>query len=177
MTNAVMEQVKLNLGGRDTRIPGFMNVDVYQGENVDVIGDISKLTMYQDNSVNEIYASNCLEHFPHVKTGEVLSEWFRVLEPDGKIYISVPDFNEMVRCYKHFGLTDWIRNMIWGDQIYDKAFHYTLFTFHTMAYSLGMAGFKQIRRIEKMPYAIIDCSTLADGVEGKSVMLNVEAVK
>ncbi len=47
---------------------------------------------YKDESVDEIYASHVLEHFPYNKTQEVLNDWVRVLKPGGRIRIPVHYF-------------------------------------------------------------------------------------
>lgn len=171
------EPLRLNLGGRGTTIEGFKTVDLSKEHEVDFRADVSDLSMFKDGTVDEIYASQILEHFPHVKTVAVLKEWNRVLRPGGKITIGVPDFARAIELYQQYGLTDYIANSLYGDQIYDLAFHYAPFTFARLASLMNMAGFQNIRRIQKMPYGIIDCSALISTKDGKSVSLNVEAVK
>lgn len=168
--------VRLLLGGRTTHIDGFLNVDLFDGENVDIRTDASDLSMFKDGEVLEIYSSHILEHFPHVKTLSVLKEWRRVLKSDGKAYIAVPDFDAMIRIYQRTGLTKWIANMLYGDQIYDLAFHYAPFTFASLAKLISDAGFSDVKRIVNMPYGLKDCSSLLDNVEKKPVSLNVEAL-
>lgn len=167
--------MKLNLGGRDKPIPGFLTVDLYEGPGVDVKADIGKLEGIEDRSVGEIYASHCLEHFSHTKTLEVLRNWRRVLKDGAKAFIGVPDFDAMVKLYQQFGMTDFIRNMLYGDQGYDLAYHYTAFSFPTLAASLVKAGFSDVKRISLMPYGLNDCSQKVDSFTGKPVSLNVEA--
>lgn len=170
------ETLKLNLGGRGTKIPGFLTVDLSDEFDVDVKSDVSKLP-YDDNSVAEIYASQILEHFPHVRTKSVLEEWYRILAPGGSIAIGVPDFARTIEIYNEIGLTDWVMNFLYGDQIYDLAYHYRPFTFASLAELLNKVGFRNIRRIGSMPYGIKDCSALRSTVDGKCVSLNVEAMK
>jgi len=167
--------MKLNLGARTTKIPGFKNVDIKKMPGVDIVADISMLPL-RDNSVSEIYASHCLEHFSHTKTLDVLKEWNRVLEKDGIIHIAVPDFDTIVKLYKETGfMTEWIKNCLWGDQIYREAYHYVCFTYSTLLNMMSDAGFKNIKKIEDMPYGIRDCSKLIVG--GMKISLNMEASK
>lgn len=168
--------VCLLLGGRTTKIPGFLNVDLFEGENVDIRTDASDLSMFKDGEVSQIYCSHILEHFPHVKTLSVLKEWRRVLKSGGKAYIAVPDFDAMIRIYLRTGLTKWIANMLYGDQIYDLAFHYAPFTFASLAKLISDAGFSDVKRIVDMPYGLKDCSTLVSTHDQTPVSLNVEAV-
>lgn len=170
------EGLKLNLGGRTHRIPGFKTVDLYDGPEVDVKADCSDLWMFEEKSVSEIYASHILEHWPHLKTGQVLLEWKRVLKPKGKLFVSVPDFEAAVRLYESEGLTDFIRNLLWGDQIYDLAFHYAGFTYATLALALMEAGFRDVKRITWMPYQMADCSRLVDTHTHRPISVTVEAM-
>jgi hypothetical protein len=169
------EPLRLNLGGRTTNIPGFKTVDLYGGSNVDIATDVSDLSMIGDRTVKTIYASHILEHFPHVKTQDVLKEWYRVMEPGGKVYIAVPDFEAVVKIYVQDGLTEWMRNFLYGDQEYDKAFHYTSFDFSSLSLSLVKAGFYDVKRIPQMPYGLADCSKLRYSRGSIPVSLNVVA--
>lgn len=168
--------MKLNLGGRDKPIPGFLTVDLYDGPGVDIKADIGSLSGIKDGEVEELYASHCLEHFSHTKTLEVLKSWRRVLKPGAKAHIAVPDFDVMIRLYKKYGLTSFIRNMLYGDQGYDLAYHYTGFTFATLADLIIQAGFQDVKRIKDMPYDLKDCSSNVDNYEFLPLSLNVKAV-
>lgn len=169
--------IRLNLGGRGTKIEGFKTVDLSEEHDVDIRSDVSDLSMFEDGSVTELYCSQVLEHFPHVKTDSVLKEWHRVLKKGGKIVIGVPDFARAIELYQLHGLTDWVMNFLYGDQGYPLAYHYRPFTFSSLAAILDKAGFSQIKRITEMPYGIKDCSGLQCNTDGKSVSLNVEAYK
>ncbi len=169
------QTLKLMLGGRDQRIDGFLNMDVHIGDNVDISGDISDLSRFSNGSVSEIYASHCLEHFPHVKTVDVLKEWRRVMAKGGKTFISVPNMDYIVNHYCKFGLTDWFRNIAWGDQGYKEAFHYTGFNFAALSNALFLAGYEDIVRINQMPYGLNDCSTKVMLNDGQNFSLHVEA--
>ncbi len=45
------EDIRLNLGSRDRKIPGFKNMDIDAHEGVDIVGDVSDLSMFEDESV------------------------------------------------------------------------------------------------------------------------------
>jgi len=169
-------EVKLNLGGRESRIDGFLNIDLCPGETVDIASDISDLAMFKDGSVSEIYASHCLEHFSHKKTVVVLSEWRRVMKNGGKVYISVPSFDVLVKLFRERGMTLWIMSMLYGDQDDKFGFHYVGFTYPWLLRCLSLAGFSNGREIKDMPYGVRDRSKLVETGSYKPVSINVEAV-
>lgn len=170
-------EIRLNLGGRGTKINGFQTVDLSEDHDVQIKSDVSNLWMFKDGEVAEIYASQILEHFPHTKTEAVLKEWHRVLKPGARITIGVPDFHRAVEIYLQVGLVPWVTNQLFGDQIYPLAFHYSPFTFASLSFLLNKVGFYRIKRIGQMPYGIRDCSANIFNMDGKSVSLNVEAYK
>lgn len=168
--------LRLNLGGRTTVIPGFKTVDLEEGPTVDYVTDISDLNMFEKGSVDEIYASHCLEHFPHIKTMAVLKEWRRVLKKGAQCSIAVPDVDAAVQLIAKDGLTDFTRNLLWGDQGYLLAFHFTGFSFGTLAQALMKAGFSDVARVRNMPYGMADCSRLVDTHYSIPISLNVKAI-
>lgn len=176
----VKEYLKLNLGARDTTIPGFKNVDKDQHGKVDIVSDVSRLDSVESESVEEIYASHILEHFPHTKTLDVLREWYRVLIPGGELKVAVPDFAmTMAVVYHNGGLNDWAVNYLWGDQAYDSAFHYAGFDEARLTQLLEAAGFAGVDRVEGFGLVECDCSNLGfDTAEGRvCVSLNMTAFK
>lgn len=169
-------EIRLNLGGRNTKIPGFTNVDITPHASVDIVADIADLSMIKDKSVLEIYSSHCLEHFPHGKTLDVLKEWHRVMVPGGKCYVAVPDFEALVQAYLGDGLVQFIVDLGWGGQEYKEAFHYAPFDFPRLANLLMKAGFEDIQRIGPMPYRLADCSALIETRNFTPISLNVLAI-
>jgi|SRR6185369_2802567 len=160
-------------------MPGFKNMDIDAHDGVDFVGDVSDLSRFKDCSIAEIFASNILEHFPHRDTLKVLREWHRVLEPGGKLYVSVPDFARAVELYKKFGLKDWIQNFLCGDQEYKTAFHYAIFDTDKLLDVLKHAGFSKVERIGgTFPIANPkDCSNMTSNADGRLVCLNVVVIK
>lgn len=176
------EPLWLNLGGAgegfvDSSVDGFLTVDLRDGDGTDVICDASNLSVFNDNSAEIIFASQILEHWPIAKTVDVLKEWRRVLKPGWKLYISVPDFDVAVNLYKQFGLTEWIKYHLWGDQKHPLNYHYVCFTFASLAKDLYDAGFSDVKRIKSFPFKVRGGSTLVDTITGQPISLNVEATK
>lgn len=170
----------LNLGGMgegyvDGSVEGFKTVDLRDGADYQM--DASDLSVFQDESVETVYASNILEHFPMERTVPVLKEWYRVLKPGGWLYVSVPDFHRAVQMYQKSGLTLWLRYHLWGDQKHKLNYHYAGFTLATLSKDLSDAGFRDAQRMTRWPFIVRDGSTCVDTVERKTISLNVGALK
>lgn len=174
--------VRLNLGGAgegflDGRLPGYLTVDLRPGPSTDIVCDCSSLKEFGDESVDAVYASNILEHFSLQKTVDVLKEWNRVLVPGGTLFVSVPDFDAAVKLYQKVGLTVWVNYHLMGDQKHELNYHYSLFTFATLAKSLMDAGFSDIKRVKLFSLGGRDGSANIDNVTGQSISVNVVAIK
>jgi len=92
--------VRLNLGCGLQQISGWTGVDFDEKLNPDIVADVAHLP-FEDESIEEIYASHVLEHVPY--DSPALKEWFRVLRRGGQITIAVPDVNQIYMLYKHGG--------------------------------------------------------------------------
>jgi SAM-dependent methyltransferase len=81
--------IRLNIGAGDDRRLGYLSVDL-RPEIADVVAPADDLP-YEDSTVTEILALDVLEHFPAFRTQDVLREWRRVLVPEGKLTVKVPN--------------------------------------------------------------------------------------
>jgi predicted SAM-dependent methyltransferase len=94
------DRIRLNIGCDRTQIGGFLGVDFNPDVNPDVLAPADKLP-YEDNTVDEIYASHVLEHLPY--ENKALEEWLRVLKPGGLLTVAVPDIYQTYVLWKHGG--------------------------------------------------------------------------
>ena len=53
--------IKLHLGCGKLKLPDFINIDI-EHENADMKLDINNLSMFNNNTVDEIYNCHVLEH-------------------------------------------------------------------------------------------------------------------
>ena len=59
--------MKLHIGCGEKYLPGYKHVDARNFPHVDYVTDkLDKLEMFENDSVDEIYACHILEHFPRV---------------------------------------------------------------------------------------------------------------
>lgn len=81
---------KLNLGcGRKTR-KGWINIDINQGKNVQLVHNLNNIPYpFKDNTVKEIYARAVVEHL-HILPDEFVTECYRILVKGGKLKFSMP---------------------------------------------------------------------------------------
>lgn len=151
--------LKLNIGGGDPEDENYVERKGY--ELVDrSVGKEAYPLDYKDGSAAEVYASHVLEHFPRSLVLEALKEWHRVLEPGGRIYIAVPDFDYLVNNYKSGGMTTNIQPYLFGGQTGPDDIHYCAFNRETLTTLLYGAGFENIRPFpsESTDCSQIDCS-------------------
>lgn len=172
--------MKLNLGcGLNDLREGYINVDQRPfpemfppPKNIQfLLLDLSAIPWpFRDNGASEILMLDILEHFPIAKTGTLLRECWRVLEPDGELVVQVPDATEVMRSIvqdrqfmctcrqlvdggggrfpcKRCGRTTMriacdARDRLFGGQDYSGNFHETCFTEAMLKWELSIANFK-----------------------------------
>lgn len=151
--------VRLNLGAGDVPLPGFVPVDRACGTEVYPLP-------YPDSSVEEVYASHVLEHFPMRDAEKVVAEWVRVLKPGGRIRIAVPD----VRALAHAIVANAnmpITAFLYGGQTDPNDFHKNGFDESGLRWFMEKAGLVGIQHWKS---DIKDCAALP-------ISLNLEGYK
>lgn len=64
----------------------------------DIRGDGTQLEIIADKSMDFVFSSHTLEHFPKEKCYDILREWGRVLKPGGYLTLYVPSANLYPKC-------------------------------------------------------------------------------
>src|ERR1700761_3087677 len=93
--------IKLHIGGVQVK-EGWRILNAVPGPNVEYVGNCNNLSFLSDGSCAEIYASHVLEHLGY--DGELqatLQGFYRVLEPGGRLRVSVPDMDTLCRLFLH----------------------------------------------------------------------------
>ena len=177
--------MKLHLGCGKRHIPGFFHIDAIDYPHVDHVATIDNLSFLGDGTVDLIYNCHVLEHFKRREVHKVLTEWLRVLKPDGILRISVPDFASLCEVYQRHGhKLELVIGALFGRQDYLYNIHYNVFDFPTLSKALEAVGFAQVRRYDwrETEHAAIDDYSQAyiphmDKEHGIQISLNVECVK
>ncbi len=91
--------MKLNIGcGKDYK-KGYINIDGNKNHNPDLILDIQQenlLNRFEQNSSDEIYAKDILEHFTHWEAVDLLEKFYSLLKTNGLLTIITPDFQTII---------------------------------------------------------------------------------
>jgi predicted SAM-dependent methyltransferase len=120
-----------------------------------------------------------LEHLGYKsQLPRALSEFHRVLRPDGRALISVPDFETLCRLFldpraalmERFS----IMRMAFGGQMDDHDYHYVGLSYEILSRYLFNAGFSRVERVKS--FGLFDDSSLIE-VRGEPISLNVVAYK
>jgi predicted SAM-dependent methyltransferase len=128
-----MTDIKLNIGAGSTVIEGFTPIDRKLGSEAYPLP-------YADGSVDEIRASHILEHFTFGDAQKAMEEWSRVLKPGGRIRISVPDVDKVLK--------DETPNRLFylmGGQMHADDIHKSAYDRNRLTALMHQNGLKQIK--------------------------------
>ncbi len=144
---------KLHIGGK-CRSQGWEVLNANPAPYVDHVCNANDLSQFDDDSFSEIYASHIVEHFDYVgELQSTLKEWFRVLQPSGKIYISVPDLDvlatltldkESLTAEERFHAM----RMLFGGHTDKYDYHFVGLNEEFLTQYLQGAGYVNARRVE-----------------------------
>ena len=136
----LVKPVKLDIGCGNAKLDGYTGVDAFTG--ADIKAEMWSIPL-EDGSVEEIYSSHALEHVPMGQVHATLVEWCRLLKPEGKLVLQVPNFDYVAK----FWLTHkpeehaWAEMIVFGNQAHPGEFHKCAFTPMGLQGDLQQAGF------------------------------------
>lgn len=168
----------LHIGGY-VRNPQWENFNIIPSPTVDHIGDAVDLSRFADHCFEKVYASHILEHLSLASEVErALSEWHRVLAPQGVLYVAVPDLDQLMALWadttKRYRDHFHTMRMIYGGHIDAHDYHRSGWNFDFLSAFLKNTGFSQIERVHQFGY-FDDTSEL--DFEGIPISLNIIARK
>jgi len=182
--------IKVNLGSWKRNFPGWINVDLHDYPHVHFKKNVDDLSMFDDDSIDLLYASHVLEYFSLKQAPQVLQEWNRVLKEGGVLKVCVPDFEALAKAYQKYGDVISMQGSLYatidppvilqGQYVHHKA----MYDFKLLKRMLEEAGFTDIKRYdwkEFLPEGVTDHSASYipsnDHKNGILVSLNLEARK
>jgi SAM-dependent methyltransferase len=135
---------RLNLGCGWDRREGYLNVDLHDFHEPDLVADVRNCHMLPSGEYDEILAMDVLEHLPRADVGAALAEWARLLRVGGKLVLRLPDLVGLLRQFEsssdpaHHAL---LVQCLYGTQAYDGDWHRNGFTELLLRQALFDAGF------------------------------------
>jgi Domain of unknown function (DUF4214) len=140
---------RLNLGcGWDIK-PGYVNVDLHDFGNPDLVADIRYLDLLPSGYYEEIIAQDCLEHMPRCDTEPVIKGWARLLKIGGILRIrttSLMDLFDLFKSeqYQSVEGQKQLVHFLFGSQACEGDWHLTGFTKILITHYLEEAGLGNI---------------------------------
>jgi len=148
--------MKLHLGCGKKYLDGFVHIDLADFEHIDFKSSIDSLSlsMFNDDSVSEIYCSHAFEYFDRNKAIGVLNEWNRVMKIGAKLFLTVPDFDNLIKIYlETLSLRDILGPLFGKWQLGDNdIYHKTTWNEFDLKKLLMQCGFGGIRSFNPILY-------------------------
>src|ERR1700712_1456951 len=88
---------KANLGCGFDKRPGFLNIDLNDFHDPDLVGDVTSLPDLPSGHFEFILAQDVLEHLERGKAPVALSEWSRLLAPEGLRELRLPSLLDLMQ--------------------------------------------------------------------------------
>ena len=176
--------MKLNLGCYNKKMYGFVNVDIREDVQPDLVDDIFKLEKVKNNSVDLIYACHVLEHLDAQESMVALQRWYDILKNGGTVRIAVPNMEKVFAHYFYYRDLKALNSALWGSQRHPYDYHKHGWTFETLKADLDSVGFTDVRLYDwrKTEHSYVDDYSQAyvphmSKEHGQLMSLNVEATK
>lgn len=136
----------LNVACGNSKIIDCINIDMEPSCKPDVLANVLNGLPYKDGEVDKIYFFHAIEHIPKRRHEQVLTEFHRVLKPDGKLVITYPEFAKCALNWinNHRGLREFWEATLYGRQLYPSDYHIALMDSFELRDLLIEVGFKDI---------------------------------
>jgi predicted SAM-dependent methyltransferase len=120
------KQIKLNIGSGEQKLKGFINIDTEKTTKPDLVHDITKAALpFKPKTVDVIFCVHNIEHIKMELWPYVFNEFFRVLKPEGMLFLAYPEFEVCAKYFieNHQGKRDFWRACLYGRQLYPSDTH------------------------------------------------------
>jgi len=140
-------------GGRNPYKSGeYLNVDIFQFPQVDLVFDIRKKFPMDDGVIAEIFSAATLEHFRKHHNEHILREFHRVLQSGGFLRVSTPDIEAIARVLLDGGDLDKANQHFFGkfksEDTDDFDVHKWMYPASEMIRVLEEIGFTDVKQVE-----------------------------
>ena len=133
---------RINIGCGHAPMHDCVNIDMRELPGVDIVAGVGNLP-FDASSIDEIYSSHVLEHFPREHLARVLLPyWVSLLRSGGLLVAVAPDAEAMLSDYGTGQMSfDDLRVLTYGLQEYEGDFHFNIFSregFETLFRDAGL---------------------------------------
>ena len=133
---------RIHFGCGRVDAPGWINIDAHAFDHVSYQSTDIYLTAFVDGSIEEIYLCHVLEHFSFKEVAELLRCYYSKLSKNGKLRISVPDFDNIIRIYHESSdSVEIIADSLMGGQDDQYNYHKAIFNKAYLSSLLLKSGF------------------------------------
>jgi hypothetical protein len=169
---------KINYGCGETKFKDYINIDIEEKVNPDLILDLRQRPFpYEDESIENIICSHNIEHIEFRFWDTIFSEFHRVLIKTGSLILAYPEF---AICAKNFienykGMKEYWRATLYGRQLYLGDYHVTPVVTKELIAILTTHGFRDINVVDDREgphYKVLSCVKLAQRVTHEDVVRN-----
>lgn len=143
--------INLHLGCGSLKLEDFINVDI-TSKLADMKLDINDLSIFNEDSVQQIYICHVLEHINRNQILNLILEWNRVLQKNGILRIAVPDFEKVLKIYQKDNDMSQIIGFLNGGQTDQYDFHFLNFDFEILNDLLKACGFDNVERYDAFEF-------------------------
>lgn len=142
------KQIRLNIGCGETKLKGFINIDVEKKVKPDLVFNIKKYRLpFKDGSITQINCIHNIEHIEFKFWDYILNEFYRVLKLNGRLILAYPEFERVAENFikNANGMKDFWRATLYGRQLYRGDYHVTPVVTKDLIQQLFKIGFDEIK--------------------------------
>jgi len=139
-------------GGRNPWKPDeFLNVDIVDFPQVDLVFDIRQKFPIDDGVIAEVFSAATLEHFRKHDNEHILREFFRILQPGGVLHVSTPDIEAIAQGLMKGEDLDFINQHFFGKyksgDTDDYDVHRWMYPSAKMVETMQQIGFVNVQKV------------------------------
>lgn len=169
---------RLHIGGQ-IAADGWELFSIDEKLGADHVGNAKDLSRFRDRTFGEIYASHILEHFDYREMRVAMKEWHRVLNSEGKLFLSVPNLDVLSSLFldkEKYSPQERVKfiQMIYGGHVDEHDVHNIGFDRDILVELIRYGGFAKCEIVHKLGI-FEDCSLIEVG--DQLISLNVIAHK
>jgi predicted SAM-dependent methyltransferase/transposase len=158
---------RLRIGGQG-RVDGWCLFDAIPCADVDFDGDMRNLSRFSNETYSEIYCSHHLQHLGLTEILNWLKEVRRIMQPGGKLYISVPDMDVLAWLYANPRVEKMdkfqLMRVLFGGQTNEFDFNLMGFSLDFMVDYLAQAGFASVEQVPSFGLFNDPSDMMIDGI-------------